>query len=143
MNPDWITTACETTQTAVHVLTSTERQALIATVLANLGVDITAHTPWDAPDAPAGHVRSDGWELTATYPGSAPCLLFLDGAATVWRFGHSKDLVGVLAECPPGEFFVCDEEASYLLCSNHHDVVVGWGAATAWVDALAGRPSPS
>ncbi|HAM44040.1 MAG TPA: hypothetical protein DCM67_03315 [Propionibacteriaceae bacterium] len=64
----------------------------------------------------------------------------LVGAATVWRFRHGEDLARVLAECPPGAFFVCDEEAHDLLCSNHHDVVSGWGAAAAWVDALGGSP---
>ncbi len=142
-DPDWITTACEITHTAVTALTATEHQALIATVLDNLGVDITARAPWDAPEAPPGQRRSDGWQLVARYAGNAPCLMFLEGAATVWRFRHGEDLARVLAECPPGEFFVCDEAASYLLCSNHHDVVIGWGAATAWVDALAQSTSPS
>ncbi|MGY3120680.1 hypothetical protein ACVWXQ_004617 [Bradyrhizobium sp. S3.14.4] len=48
-------------------------------------------------------------------------------------FVCGADLLRVLEDCPALEIYVCDEEASYLLCSNHHDFVVGWGAALPWV----------
>ncbi|GAB9134881.1 hypothetical protein BDS110ZK25_20780 [Bradyrhizobium diazoefficiens] len=49
------------------------------------------------------------------------------------KFSCGADLLRVLEDCPALEFYVCDEKASYLLCSNHHDFVVGWGAALPWV----------
>lgn len=48
----------------------------------------------------------------------------------------SSFALSLLAECPPLEFYVCDEQANYVLCANDHDVVIGWGEATAWVRSL-------
>jgi hypothetical protein len=57
-------------------------------------------------------------------------------ARSVWKFRNGSDLLRVLEDCPALEFYVSDEEASYLLCSNHHDFVIGWGAASQWVGRL-------
>jgi hypothetical protein len=65
--------------------------------------------------------------------------MFLDGADIVWKFSGGPDLLCVLNECPALEFYVCDEDASYLLCSNHHDFIIGWGAAEPWVERLGSR----
>jgi len=40
-----------------------QRQALITDLLDKLGVDVSAHSPWDSNDAPSGKQRADGWEL--------------------------------------------------------------------------------
>lgn len=130
-------------QSALHdagirarALDASERQALIDALHKRLGVDATAHAPWDHPAAPSGRCREDGWELIPAQVGAEPCLVFLDGAETVWSFASGLDLLAVLKEAPPLEFYVCDPDASYLLCCNHHDVVIGWGTASVWVENL-------
>jgi hypothetical protein len=62
--------------------------------------------------------------------------MFLEGARKIWRFRSGSGLLRVLEDSPALEFYVCDKEASYLLCSNHHDFVIGWGAASPWVERL-------
>lgn len=119
-----------------EVLSAPEKRALVVRLQERLGVDVRAHAPWDHKTAPDGQLRPDGWEIIPAYVGARTCLMFLDGADIVWKFSSGPDLLCVLNECPALEFYVCDQDASYLLCSNHHDFIIGWGAARPWVERL-------
>jgi hypothetical protein len=136
MNMHHITSALVKTEIVASTLIVLERHALVVRLRERLGVDPTARAPWDHSDAPGGQPSPDGWELIPKYVGTMSCLMFLEGANPIWKFANGADLLRVLNECPALEFYVCNEEASYLLCSNHHDFVVGWGAAQAWVKNL-------
>lgn len=136
MGSDHISSALRATEVQSEVLGAAEKKALVVRLRERLGVDVAARAPWDHLAAPHGQLRPDGWELIPMYVGSTTCLMFLEGADTVWRFRSGSDLLRVLNECPALEFYVCDQDTSYLLCSNHHDFVIGWGAATQWVDKL-------
>ena len=133
----WISSALETTGVQAEVLGTADTQRTVARLNERLGVDVTRPAAWDDEAAPDGRFRTDGWELIPSYVGTAGCLLFGAGAQMIWRFTSGPDLLQVLRECPALEFYVCDPEADYLLCSNHHDVVIGWGAASGWVDNLS------
>lgn len=136
MSSNHVSSALKVTGIQAELLGAREKQAVVVRLLERLGVDVTRHAPWDDDAAPDGCLRPDGWELIPKYVGTTACLLFLEGAHTVWKLRSGFDLLRVLKDCPALEFYVCDEEASYLLCSNHHDFVIGWGAATTWVESL-------
>ena len=136
MSSDLISSALKLTKVHAEVLGAVEKQAVVARLSQRLGVDVTRRAPWDNDAAPDGRLRPDGWELIPHYVGSATCLMFLEGAQTIWKFRNGTDLRQVLKDCPALEFYVCDHEARYLLCSNHHDFVIGWGAAMPWVQSL-------
>lgn len=106
-----------------EVLSEGRRRALVVRLLERLDADVTSRFPWERGGE--GKQRPDGWELIPKYVGPNVCLAFLDGADEIWKFQSGQDLLLVLNNCPALEFYVCDEEASYLLCHNHHDIVVG------------------
>ena len=133
---DHVTLALAATGVRVDVLGEAERKNLLKKLLDRFGIDLARRAPWDTDAAPDGCLRPDGWQLTAKYVGASTCLLMVAGARDVWRFRDGADLLRILEECPALEFYVCDESASYLLCSNHHDVLIGWGSAKAWVEEL-------
>jgi hypothetical protein len=134
---DHVSLAVSNTRTPAVLLKENERQVVVIRLLERLGVDVTSNTPWDDQNAAAeGRQRQDGWELIPMYVGGRECLMFLGGARSVWKFRNGSDLLRVLADCPAIEFYVSDEEASYLLCHNHHDFVIGWGTASRWVEVL-------
>jgi hypothetical protein len=110
------------------------RKALLVRLLERLGVDVTSRAPWEFGGK--GKQRPDGWELIPKYVGANACLMFLEGAHEIWKFQSGRDLLRVLNDCPALEFYVCDEDGSYLLCHNHHDFVIGWGGASQWVEQL-------
>jgi hypothetical protein len=138
MDANQISAAVFAHHVVATVLGEADRERLLLDLQRRLGVDARS-TPWDHEDAPNGVHRSDGWKLVAGYATGAPCLVFLSGAETIWSFTNGGDVERVLRDCPAGEFYLCDREASYLLCSNHHDYVVGWGVAREWVSALEAR----
>jgi hypothetical protein len=135
---DPISSALSATGVRAEVLGAAEKKALVVRLSERLGVDVRAHAAWDDKTAPDGQLRSDGWKIIPTYVGATSCLMFLDGANVVWKFRNGSDLLRVLEECTALEFYICDQDASYLLCSNHHDYVVGWGTAKPWVGRLGG-----
>lgn len=132
MNFDHVSSAIVGTGVQAGELNKAERQNIAIRVLERLGVDVTSRAPWDRASS-EGRQRPDGWALIPKFVGKNQCLMFLEGAQSIWRFSCGADLLRVLEDCPAFEFYVCDEEGSYLLCSYHHDFIVGWGAALPWV----------
>ena len=133
---EYVSDALSRTGVSARILGPGEKQALILRLMDRHGVDVRRHEPWDDSAAPQGQLRPDGWTLIAEYVGATTCLVFLDGAKAIWKLENGGDLRRVLNECPAVEFYVCDENADYLLCSNHHDFVIGWGVAASWVENL-------
>lgn len=113
-----------------------KRKLILERLKAIINVDVTMGAIWDNKSAPDGLQCADGWKLISNYVGNNPCLMFLEGAETIWRFSDGTKLLECLSECPLFEFYVCDEACSYLLCNNHHDFVIGWGSAECWVKSL-------
>ena len=110
----------------VEALDALPRHDLISKLSARFDVDVIKSRPWDNVRAPDGVLRHDGWELIPNYVGGTPCLLFTRGAKVAWKFASGSDLLKVLRECPPFEFYVCDYGFEYLLCFNEHDYIIGW-----------------
>lgn len=137
MNLRWVSSALASASVEASTLDPDSQRNLLERLRTQFDVDVTSRAPWDTDSAPEGRLLPDGWELITGYVDDRPCLMFLDGAQTIWRMRNGSDLHRVLKECPPMEFFICDEQASYLLCANHHDVVIGWGEATDWLQSLA------
>lgn len=127
MDPDHVSSAVSNTGAPAELLSERERQAVLIRLLERLGVDVTRNAPWEDGSASEGKQMQDGWQLIPAYVGGRECLMFLEGARSIWKFQNGADLLRVLEDCPAFEFYVCDEEASYLLCHNHHDFVIGWG----------------
>jgi hypothetical protein len=130
---DHIFRAINETQAAAALLDDEQRHEMAALLRSRLGVNVLSHSPWDNSEAPRGLRTTDGWQLIPAYVGTSECVMFVAGASACWTFRDGSDLLRVLEECPALEFYVSDKDASYLLCSNHHDFVIGWGDAAGWV----------
>ncbi|VIO66769.1 hypothetical protein [Bradyrhizobium ivorense] len=134
MSWDHVSSAIGDAGIQAEVLNEERRRAVVVRLLERLAIDVTSRFPWE--HGGEGKQRSDGWKLIPEFVGSNVCLMFFDGADEILKFQSGQDLLRVLKNCPPLEFYVCDEDASYLLCHNHHDFVVGWGRASQWVERL-------
>jgi hypothetical protein len=109
------------------------RAELVKSLKERLQVNVEAVAPWDSVNAPVGVKKDNGWELIPQYIGNESCLVWSSGAEVIWRFSNGNELLEFLREVPPFEYYVCDEAATFLLCSNHHNFVIGWGSALSWV----------
>ena len=135
MIPDFLAEAIAFVGVQAYQLDPEATRAATGNLRTQFGIDIRAR-PWDSVHAPQGKQKDDGWSLIAGYVGSDPVLLWDGAAKQVWMLACGDDLHAVLEECPAMEFYVCDPALNYLLCSNDHNYVIGWGRAGAWVDRL-------
>lgn len=89
---------------------------------------------WERMDGPS--VRGvDAWRHISLFPSLGGSVVFWEPRTErkVLRFRSGSDLVAVLDECHRSEFYVTDDEVTYLLCFNHHDYLIGQGLAASWV----------
>jgi hypothetical protein len=125
----------ETSATPVQ-LSAAERSVVVQSLNDRLNVDVQAKMPWDAVDAPHGVQATSGWKLVPMFVGEAPCLVISACATSIWKFANGVELLLFLEASPPFEFYICDAQATYLLCFNDHDFVIGWGRSIEWVRQL-------
>lgn len=52
------------------------------------------------------------------------------------KFTSASDLIDTLEEMYGTEFYVTNEDVSYLFCFNHHDVLIAYGDASEWLDSV-------
>jgi hypothetical protein len=69
------------------------------------------------------------------------CVLLFDAGEEQEMFAvpSGRALNQLLANSPGFEFYVTDREVSYLICFNHHDVLICWGNAKDWLEDRLGR----
>lgn len=143
LDGDHIASSITNNAIAASALSTPERVAVINALREKLGVDMTTgHAPWDDPGKHAGRYHPDGWRAIPHHVGPSPCLLITENAFGIWRCESGGDLLELLEDTPGFEFYVCDLDMNFLLCHNHHDYLIGWGDAVAWIDALEASSAP-
>lgn len=84
----------------------------------------------------------DGWQTVRELTFQPVILWFGPGSRSAWRFDSGEDLALVLGETYHFEFYLVNEECTFLLCFNHHDFLIGAGTAEAWLTQLKAEASP-
>lgn len=120
-------------------LSAAERKVVVQSLKDRLKVNVEAEKPWDTVVAPQGVQAADGWKLVPMFVAETPCLVFSACATSIWKFANGTELLRFLEESPAFEFYVCDAAATYLLCCNDHDFLIGWGRSLEWVRQLERR----
>lgn len=107
--------------------------------LANKYADGKTSWPlWDNLRDAASIQDPDGWMWVADYLDSKRTLLLFDedGDANLFRaleLEDSTQLVDLLRNLPPFEFYLTNRSTEYLICFSHHDIVYAAGSATDWL----------
>ncbi len=85
------------------------------------------------PESTAVHfMDGDGWRhLTGLVPDADERVWFIaedfvEPLHSVWE-ASVRDVQAVLAECPSFEFYLVQQQCRWLVCENHHDVIVAVG----------------
>lgn len=78
---------------------------------------------------------SNGWSLIPDLVSNNSCIMFFnqDEETKMFMVSNGKDLQFILSETCGYEFYITDMQCSYLLCFNHHDVLIGCGNAKKWI----------
>jgi hypothetical protein len=105
------------------------------------GTEPTGLELWERFHCDVSQMRSDGWRMICGYAWDRPILLFKDGDRFHgYQFNSGVDLLAVLTNSPGFEFYVTNDDPSFVLCHNHHDYVIGVGACQPW---LLNWPDPA
>lgn len=90
---------------------------------------------WERADGSTSVQSVDGWMWIGPFVGARPCILLFDTdeEPEMIHIPSGPALDALLRDSCFFEFYVTDEEATYLICFNHHDVLVCWGSARAWL----------
>lgn len=80
----------------------------------------------------------DGWEKISNFIGNEKSLMFFDSREdnSLIIINNGKDLYEILAKTFHFEFYITNFETDYLICFNHHDILLGCGTAKKWIELL-------
>jgi len=117
----------------VQLLSAAERDRLRERIVAQYG---RSNRLWEPVDGGASVQDTDGWRGIGELVGARSCVLLFDAGeeAEMFHVPSGQALHDLLANTFGFEFYVADTEAGYLVCFNHHDVLVGWGSAADWIE---------
>lgn len=91
---------------------------------------------WERVGDRASVQDSRGWEWIHEFVGARSCILLFDLSDEVEMFQvpSGSALHELLANTFGFVFYVTDTEASYLICFNDHDFLIGCGSAREWLE---------
>lgn len=79
---------------------------------------------------------TEAWSWISYYVKNQPCYFIVNhcGEKTAYYFECGNSMIDMYNETGQLiEFYVTDEEFSYLLCYNHHDYLIACGEAKKWL----------
>ena len=79
--------------------------------------------------------NSRAWSWIGDFVGNSEAIIFFNPNDETCSFfvQCGQDLVTILGEMYNCEFYVTNNSLSYLLCFNHHDVLIACGQAMEWL----------
>jgi hypothetical protein len=94
---------------------------------------------WEAVRFPSAVQNERAWSWIGEFVGERESILFFNPAdePSMFRIASGTVLDVLLAETFGFEFYVADEQASFLLCFTHHDMLLAAGAASHWLEQRA------
>ena len=82
--------------------------------------------------------RDNSWQYIESFEFVGPVILFtnLRDGESMFKFSSIRDAMAVLKEAPPFDFYLIDQDCSFLLAHNEYDTLFGCGAAKPFVESL-------
>jgi len=78
----------------------------------------------------------ESWKLLEDFVGDNISIMFFNpnDEEGFYKIMNGKDVVSILGEMYNIEFYLTNEANSYLICYNHHDILIGSGEAKFWLE---------
>ena len=82
--------------------------------------------------------RPDGWLRACEFVQFRETIIFFDrhDSQIMWKFLSGDMLARVFKNAPALQFYITDSEASFILCYNDHEYLIGVGACKKWLEKL-------
>lgn len=90
---------------------------------------------WESFKDYAYYQNSNAWSLIKDYVKENKCIMFFNKSddRNGFLISNGAELQKILEESFGFEFYITDENLSYLICFNHHDILYGLGKAKDWI----------
>ena len=90
---------------------------------------------WENLTDNIGINNSEAWKWIGDFIGNSKVIMFFDTTEekSAFEFNCGNDVVAVLSETYNFEFYTTNYDTQYLLCFNHHDVLIACGKAVDWL----------
>ncbi|MCR4567306.1 MAG: hypothetical protein K5769_04605 [Pseudobutyrivibrio sp.] len=81
---------------------------------------------------------NNAWSYIKDFISNNECIMFFNigDEDKMFRISNGNDLNYILAETFGYEFYITNEDTSFLLCFNHHDILYAAGEAKKWIKTL-------
>lgn len=79
--------------------------------------------------------NKDAWRWVNEFIGKSEAIMFFNNSdeRKSFIFQNGDDLVSVLSETYGFEFYITNKDLTYLICFNHHDILIASGIAKEWL----------
>jgi|SRR5882724_6887809 len=134
---DELTTSIQKTGARATVSSKWNSQNVLKQLSTRFGIPGGRGELWEHLVDSVGHQDPNAWRWIAEFVRGQPCMLAMPPRLelAVFDFDDGAELVAVLELCSGFEFYVTDKALSFVLCSNHHEYLIGAGAAVDWLRA--------
>lgn len=80
--------------------------------------------------------NKEAWQWINEFIGDSETIMFFNNSdeRKSFIFKNGDDLVSVLSETYGYEFYITNKDLTYLICFNHHDVLIASGTAKQWLE---------
>lgn len=80
--------------------------------------------------------EKDAWQWINKFISDSEAIMFFNPAdeKRVFSFSNGDDVVATLSETYGFEFYITNRVVDYILCFNHHDVLIACGKAKEWLE---------
>lgn len=125
---------------SLRELSPAERGALHERLWQELGLRLPARRVWETLPAAFSQVDTEAWRRFAElfHSGHLFVLFDRDDDERVFEVEGGAALSEALGEASAIEFYVATADGAGLVCVNHHDCIVAWGAVAEHLKRLYG-----
>ena len=100
---------------------------------------------WESLQDMVSVQNAEAWRWVSDFVGHTSTIMFFneDETQSMFRFVDGSQVVAVLGECYPFEFYLTNDATAYLLCFNHHDFLIAAGTAALWLEQQLRNQPPA
>ena len=111
---------------------------LVRKVIGNFAENVNNDYLWQSVSDSLSTCNNEAWAWIGELIPRAECIMFFNPSDEKLSitFRNGRDAVLVLAETYGFEFYLTNESTDYLLCFNHHNVLMACGYAKDWLERL-------
>src|SRR5262245_2031240 len=136
-----ILSACSTFGYSCFLLDAAQAASLHVTVQKKFAKSPGQAPLWERLIPGASIHDVDGWKYISLFTHNQHILIFFNAKSdnSVVLLDTGSSLTDILGECTGFVFYVTNKPYDYLICFNDHDMLIGVGTATAWIDDLQAK----